>query len=119
MEPSFRTVPAALWAAVAPLLPPAPPKRRGGRPRVPARAVLAGILYWLRTGCQWKAMPSKFGSGSTCHLRMQWARAGVFPDAFAAMRRRYSHRRSGRCSSPSSARPSAWSACEIRRSARG
>lgn len=58
------------------------------------RAVLAGILYRLRTGCQWKALPSEFGSGSTCHLRMQqWARAGVFTEAFAAMLRRYDRRR--------------------------
>ena len=94
MDPKFRTVPEPLWQAVAPLLPPERPKPKGGRPRVPDRAVLAGILYRLRTGCQWKALPNEFGSGSTCHLRMQqWARAGVFTDAFVAMLRRYDRRR--------------------------
>jgi transposase len=40
---------------------------------------LNGILYVLRTGCQWKAVPKKYGSGSTCHRRFQeWVRAGVF-----------------------------------------
>lgn len=50
-----------------PWLPPEPPKPKGGRPRVPDRTILAGILYRLRTGCQWQALPPEFGSGSTCH----------------------------------------------------
>jgi transposase len=94
MDPKYRTVPDELWHAVAPLLPPERPKPRGGRPRIPDRQVLAGIVYRLRTGCQWKALPSEFGSGSTCHLRMQqWARAGVFTDAFVALLKRYDRRR--------------------------
>lgn len=94
MDPKFRTVPEPLWRAVAPLLPPERAKPKGGRPRVPDRAVLAGIVYRLRTGCQWKALPSEFGSGSTCHRRLQqWARAGVFTDAFAEMLRRYDRQR--------------------------
>ena len=39
------------------------------RPIVPFRKVLDGILYILRTGCQWKILPSEYGSGSTCHRR--------------------------------------------------
>jgi transposase len=94
MDPKFRTVPEELWRAVQPLLPPERPKPKGGRPRVPDRVVLAGILYRLRTGCQWKALPSEFGSGSTCHLRLQqWARAGVFTDAFVTLLKRYDRRR--------------------------
>jgi transposase len=94
MDVKFRTVPDELWCAVAPHLPPERPKPHGGRPRVPDRVVLAGILYRLRTGCQWKALPSEFGSGSTCHLRLQqWARAGVFTEAFVAMLERYDRRR--------------------------
>jgi transposase len=94
MDPRFRTVPEPLWRAVAPLLPPERPKPKGGRPRVADRAVLAGIVYRLRTGCQWKALPNEFGSGSTCHLRMQqWARAGVFTETFVTMLKRYDRRR--------------------------
>ena len=38
-----------------------------------------GILYVLRTGCQWKMMPPEYSSGSTGHLRFQtWVRAGIF-----------------------------------------
>jgi putative transposase len=40
---------------------------------------MAGILYRLKTGCQWKALPNDFGSGSTCHLRFQkWVQLGIF-----------------------------------------
>ncbi|WP_435812234.1 transposase [Streptomyces olivaceoviridis] len=45
-------VPDDLWERVAPLLPPAPERRRrySGRLRVPDRTALAGVLYVLRTG---------------------------------------------------------------------
>lgn len=68
------------WSRIEPLLPERKrdPLRRG-RPPVPDRTVFAGILYVLRTGCQWKASPKEYGSGSTLHLRFQtWERAGVF-----------------------------------------
>lgn len=45
-------VPDDLWAAIEPLLPLARPKPKGGRPRVPDRAALAGILFVLRSGIQ-------------------------------------------------------------------
>lgn len=70
MPKDFFDVPDDLWSRIEPLLPPEPPKPRGGRPRVPDRVAFAGILYRVRTGCQWKALPVDFGSGSTCHLRM-------------------------------------------------
>ena len=50
-----------------------------GRPPLPARKVLEGIFYVLRTGCQWKAVPKEYGSGSTIHRRFQeWQMAGFF-----------------------------------------
>jgi transposase len=94
MEAKFTDVPDALWERIAPLLPKEKAKPEGGRPRVADRVVLAGIVYRLRTGCQWKALPSEFGSGSTCHLRFQqWTRAGVFDDIFAVMVKYYDKRR--------------------------
>ena len=44
-------VPDDLWEAIEPLLPKEPPKPKGGRPRVPDRAALGGIVFVLRTGC--------------------------------------------------------------------
>ncbi len=94
MHANFADVPDALWRRIAPLIPPRKTRTRRGRPPVPDRTVMAGILFRLRTGCQWKALPSQFGSGSTCHLRMQvWTRAGVFATIFAELLRYYDHRR--------------------------
>ncbi len=71
----------ALWTRIAPLLPAEPPKPKGGRPRVNDRAALNGILYVLRTGIQWKHLPTElgFGSGVTVWRRvLAWQRAGVW-----------------------------------------
>ena len=45
-------VPDALWELVQPLLPPEPPKPKGGRPRIPDRACLTGIVFVLQTGIE-------------------------------------------------------------------
>ena len=75
------TVPDALWARIAPLLPPEPPKPKGGRPRVSDRAALTGILFVLKTGIPWEYLPAEMGcrSGMTCWRRLRdWYQAGVW-----------------------------------------
>ncbi len=52
-------------------LPKEKPLKTVGRPIVPYRKVIDGILHILRTGCQWKMLPKQYGSGSTCHRRFQ------------------------------------------------
>src|SRR5215207_6934497 len=74
-------VPDALWEAIEPLLPHEPPKPNGGRPRLPDRAALAGIVFVLRTGCPWRLLPNELGcgSGTTCWRRLRdWQAAGVW-----------------------------------------
>ena len=61
---SASLVPNDLWEAIEPLLPREPPKPKGGRPRVPDRAALAGIVFVLRTGCPWRRLPKELGCGS-------------------------------------------------------
>jgi transposase len=58
-------VPDELWMFINPLLPPEP---TGGRPRVPDRAALAGIIYVLKCGIPWGVLPKELGLGSgvTC-----------------------------------------------------
>ena len=79
-----------MWAEAAPLL--GEEKRPGtrGRPPVSFRKVLDGILYVLRTGCQWKALPKEYGSGSTAHRRFQqWVQEGVFQRLWVKLLERY------------------------------
>ena len=78
----------ALWERVAPLVPEPKrnPKRKylrkpgAGRKPLPYRQVFEGIVYVLRTGCQWKALPKeRFGSPSAIHRYFRdWAREGFF-----------------------------------------
>ena len=78
-----RWVDDVLWELVEPLIPARPRPRRGrsGRPRVPDRAALAGIVFVLKTGISWNELPQELGCGSgvTCWRRLrQWQRAGVW-----------------------------------------
>jgi transposase len=76
------------WSKVEPLI---PSRQResgkkylrdsgGGRKPIPARKVFAGIIYVLRTGIQWKALPkAQFGSPSAIHRYfLEWQRQGFF-----------------------------------------
>jgi transposase len=65
-------MPEAMWERVQDLLPVRRRrKKHAGRKPLPWRMVLDGIFYVLRTGCQWKAAPTEFGSGSSLHRYFQ------------------------------------------------
>jgi transposase len=78
----------SFWEKVEPLIP--PPERDpektykrktgGGRKPIPARKIFEAILYVLRTGCQWQALPKeRFGSPSAIYTHFaRWQRAGFF-----------------------------------------
>lgn len=76
------------WQRVEPLIPvrtrPAGKefvrKAGAGRPPRPARQVFEAVVYVLRPGCQWKAMPKeRFGSAGSVRKRfLEWESAGVF-----------------------------------------
>lgn len=62
------------WRAIQPIL----PKPRGIK-RVDDRRVLNGILWRLRTGRSWAAIPEQYGPSGTCHARfVRWRDAGVW-----------------------------------------
>ena len=72
-------IPNELWNKIRIILPKEKPSKTIGRPIIPYRKVLDGILYILRTGCQWKMLPSEYGYGSTSHRRFQeWIKLGIF-----------------------------------------
>jgi transposase len=76
------------WSRVEPLIPVRQRvadqtyarKSGGGRKPKDARLVFEGIVFVLRTGCQWKALPAeRYGSASAIHARfLEWEKAGVF-----------------------------------------
>lgn len=79
-----------LWAVIEPELP--RPKRRakwrGGRPRVPDRACLTGIIFVLKTGIPWEYLPQEMGCGSgmTCWRRLRdWQKAGAWEQVWRVM----------------------------------
>ncbi len=48
--------------------------------------VFEAIIFVLRTGCQWKALPAeRFGSASAVHKRfLEWEQAGLFESVWRA-----------------------------------
>ena len=72
-------VPDELWAVIEPVLAELDPPHKGHRQRVDQRKALDGIIYHLRTGCQWNALPKEFGDDSTVHrTKQRWVARGVF-----------------------------------------
>src|SRR5215210_2600316 len=79
------TVSDEFWERVEPLVPEAPSHARGGRPRMPDRKAFEAMVYVLRTGIQWNALPREMGASSTVHERFQeWEREGFFEEGVAS-----------------------------------
>ena len=78
-----------LWDKINDLLPYEKSINTVGRPVIPFRIVLDGILYVLRTGCQWKMLPKEYGSGSTCHRRrfQEWIQLDIQKDMGKTVKR--------------------------------
>jgi transposase len=74
-------VPDELWALVEPILPKHPYVPGVGKPRVPDRVCLTGILFVLKTGIPWEDFPQEMGCcGMTLWNRLhEWMKAGVWP----------------------------------------
>lgn len=82
------------WAKVGSLIPvperdPSKTYQRkpgGGKKPMPSRTIFEAILYVLRTGCQWKALPKeRFGSPRANHTHfMRWMKAGFFVSLWRA-----------------------------------
>jgi len=82
------------WEKIEPLIP--PPERDptksykrkpgGGRKPMPPRQIFEAIMFVLRTGCQWKALPKeRFGSPSAIHTHfLRWAKQGFFVSLWRA-----------------------------------
>jgi putative transposase len=71
-------VPDALWDRIVPILEDFWPAKRTGRKVADWRRALNGIIFRMRSGCQWEQLPRKFGPKSTVHDWFQrWCQGGV------------------------------------------
>ena len=80
-------VPDAVWERVALLIAKYDPPAKTGRKRSDdERRALDGVVYRMRTGCQWNALPKEFGDDSSVHRAMQrWVRCGLFGHLWAVL----------------------------------
>lgn len=72
----------ALWKGIASLLPEPEPSPNGGRPRIPNRDCLEGIMSVLKSGMPRQTLTTRLGhgSGSTCWRRFHlWTQLGIWP----------------------------------------
>ena len=77
----------ARWQRLRPLVPPQKPST--GRPANDHRTVINGILWVLRTGSPWRALPERYGSWKTVSSRFyRWQRAGIWDRVLAELQRR-------------------------------
>lgn len=75
-----------LWEVIQPILDELDPPAKTGRKRIAPRAALDGIIYQMRTGCQWNVLPAKFGDDSSVHRTFQrWITLGLFDRVWALL----------------------------------
>jgi putative transposase len=64
------------WRIIRRLL---PPRSRRGRPPIDRRWVMNAILYVVRTGCQWRMLPSDFPPWNTVYgIFWRWRKEGTW-----------------------------------------
>jgi transposase len=77
------------WLLIAELFAEDLPSPAGGRPRIPSRPCLEGIVWILRSGARWKDLPKDFPSPTTCWRRLnEWTKSGVFQKVWARLLRK-------------------------------
>jgi putative transposase len=75
-----------LWEIIRPILEELDPPSWTGRRRVDQRAALNGIIYQMRSGCQWNHLPKEFGDDSSLHRTFQrWVSKGVLQRIWAKL----------------------------------
>lgn len=92
------------WNLIKPHIPPDKSgTRKGGRPPVDKRLIVNGLMYFARSGCQWRMLPREFGPWSTVHHYYRiWRRSGLLQEIHDTLRRQV-RIQDGRNPSPSAA----------------
>jgi|SRR5271169_4115285 len=91
------------WSKLEPLLQPTRCERHaGGRPRkYELRRVVDAMLYVVKTGCQWRQLPTGFPPWKSVHEQFRsWRASGVWERAGKALREQ-GRKAQGRNATPS------------------
>lgn len=84
--PTIWRVPDDLWAILSKLLAVYDPPSKTGRPRVDQRKALDGIVFRLRSGCQWNQLPQEFGNDTSVYRTFRrWETRAVFDLLWAVL----------------------------------
>jgi len=79
-------VPDELWQHCEVVLAELDPPKGKGRHRIDQRKALNGIIFRMRSGCQWNHLPRQFGDDSSVHRTLQrWRARGVFARLWALL----------------------------------
>ena len=75
-----------LWQRILPILEAFSPAKATGRHHANWRQALNGIIFRMRSGCQWDQLPRRFGPKSTVHDWFQrWCHGGVMQRIWAEL----------------------------------
>ena len=84
--PTIWEVPDDLWEQIHPVILEMDPPKSTGRKRVHPRRILDGIIFRMRSGCQWNRLPRYLGDDSTIHRTFQrWVELGVLERIWAML----------------------------------
>jgi putative transposase len=79
-------IPEELWERIEPIILEGDPPKARGRKRADPRQMLEGIIFRLRSGCQWNQLPKELGDDSTIHRTLQrWVEGGVLCRMWAVL----------------------------------
>lgn len=85
--PTIWRCPDDLWVLIVlPVILALDPPAKTGRKRIDQRRAFDGVIYHLRTGCQWNQLPDEFGDDSSVHRTYQrWLDKGVLVEALSVL----------------------------------
>jgi putative transposase len=75
-----------LWQRIRPVLQEFWPTKPTGRHHASWRKAINGIIFRMRSGCQWSHLPHRYGPKSTVHQWFQrWCQGGVLQRLWAEL----------------------------------
>ena len=84
--PTIWEVPDDLWQRIEPVILDLDPPKPKGRKRVDQRKMLEGVIFRMRSSCQWNHLPRELGDDSIFHRTLRrWVVPGVPEGALAVL----------------------------------